>query len=168
MIRLKDVLLESAGFEHSAGIIVFHRCPKDGIKYLLLHGDKIGWGFPKGHLDGDETAEEAARRETKEETGIIIDEVIPNFEEDISYILKFDFSKTPPEPIDTPINKIVTFYLGEAKSQEVKISHEHSEYKWVTYQEAQALLKFNNELLKKANKVIAWSKKKLHSEKVGK
>jgi len=160
MIRLKDVLLESSGFEHSAGIIVFHRCPKEGIKYLLLHGDKIGWGFPKGHLDGDETAEEAARRETKEETGISIDKLTPNFEEDITYMIKFDFSKTPPEPLEVPINKIVTFFLGETKSDKVELSHEHSKYIWATYQKAQTLLKFNNELLKKANKLIAWKKKK--------
>tara|TARA_B100000902_G_scaffold399091_1_gene468356 strand:- start:2288 stop:2770 length:483 start_codon:yes stop_codon:yes gene_type:complete len=160
MIRLKDVLLESGGFEHSAGIIVFHRCPKDGIKYLLLQGDKIGWGFPKGHLDGDETAEEAARRETKEETGIIIGELIPNFEEDVTYMMKFDFSKTPPEPLEIPTNKIVTFYLGETNSDKVELSHEHSKYAWATYQEAQKLLKFNNELLKKANKLLTWQKKK--------
>jgi 8-oxo-dGTP pyrophosphatase MutT (NUDIX family) len=27
-------------------------------------------GLPKGHLDGDETAEQAARREVAEETGV--------------------------------------------------------------------------------------------------
>ena len=30
-------------------------------------------GLPKGHLDGDETPQEAARREVGEETGVTVD-----------------------------------------------------------------------------------------------
>ncbi len=140
--------------EKSAGAIIFRKTP-NGIKYLLLFGDKIGWGFPKGHIDPGETPKETAIREIREETGIIIDQFIPNFEVYIQYDMKFDFSKTPPEPLEKPYKKLCIYYLSEVKNKEVQISHEHSKYVWATYKKAQSLLEFNKDLLKKANRMIS-------------
>ena len=141
--------------EKSAGAIIFRRTPT-GIKYLLLFGDKIGWGFPKGHIDGDELPIETARREIEEETGIIIDRFIPNFEVYTQYDMKFDFSKTPPEPLAKPYKKLCVYYLAEVPiGQNVKLSHEHEKYVWATYSSAQELLKFNKDILKKANGMIS-------------
>lgn len=42
----------------------------DDVSYLLIRDGHRNWGFPKGHLDGDEGAEAAARREIAEETGL--------------------------------------------------------------------------------------------------
>ena len=142
--------------EKSAGAIIFRKTPS-GIKYLLLFGDKIGWGFPKGHIDPGETPKETAMREIKEETGITIEKFIPNFEVYTQYKITHDFSKTPPLelPKEKHINKVCVFYLSEVKSKEVTISHEHEKYAWVTYKKAQGLLKFNNDLLKKANRMIS-------------
>ena len=81
--------------EKSAGAIIFRKSNK-GLQYLLLFGDKIGWGFPKGHIDGEETPKATAIREIEEETGIIIDKFIPNFEVYTQYKITHDFSKTPP------------------------------------------------------------------------
>ena len=59
-----------AELEVSAGGIVFRRVPGEGARYLLIRDSYRNWGFPKGHLEGDESPAEAAARETAEETGL--------------------------------------------------------------------------------------------------
>jgi 8-oxo-dGTP pyrophosphatase MutT (NUDIX family) len=59
-----------AELEVSAGGIVFRRGPGEGAKYLLIRDSYSNWGFPKGHLEGNESPAEAALRETVEETGL--------------------------------------------------------------------------------------------------
>ena len=49
----------------SYGVIPVHNG-----KFLLLKQNKGHWGFPKGHKEGNETDEECALRELKEESGI--------------------------------------------------------------------------------------------------
>ena len=78
MKKLKQILKEIKAEHKSAGAIVYHIL-EDEVKYLLLFGGKIGWGFPKGGIDEGETPKDAAIRETKEETGISSLEFIPNF-----------------------------------------------------------------------------------------
>jgi 8-oxo-dGTP pyrophosphatase MutT (NUDIX family) len=41
-----------------------------GTVALVKKRDRTRWGFPKGHVEGNETDEEAARREIQEETGL--------------------------------------------------------------------------------------------------
>jgi 8-oxo-dGTP pyrophosphatase MutT (NUDIX family) len=59
-----------AELEVSAGGIVFRRVPGEGPTYLLIRDSYNNWGFPKGHLEGDESPADAAKRETAEETGL--------------------------------------------------------------------------------------------------
>jgi 8-oxo-dGTP pyrophosphatase MutT (NUDIX family) len=59
-----------AELEVSAGGIVFRRVPGGAPKYLLIRDSYNNWGFPKGHLEGDESPADAAQRETAEETGL--------------------------------------------------------------------------------------------------
>jgi 8-oxo-dGTP pyrophosphatase MutT (NUDIX family) len=59
-----------AELEVSAGGIVFRRVPGQAPKYLLIRDSYNNWGFPKGHLEGDESPAQAALRETAEETGL--------------------------------------------------------------------------------------------------
>lgn len=56
--------------EVSAGGIVFRRDPDGTPRFLLIRDSYRHWGFPKGHLEDEETPSEAARRETHEETGL--------------------------------------------------------------------------------------------------
>ena len=55
--------------EHSAGAVLYTE--KNGELQFVLVVEKSGYcGFPKGHLEGDETEEQAALREILEETNI--------------------------------------------------------------------------------------------------
>ena len=51
-MKLVEVMKEIA--EQSAGIIVYRVNSEGIIEFLLLNGDAIGWGFPKGHVDKGE------------------------------------------------------------------------------------------------------------------
>lgn len=140
--------------EKSAGAIIFRKS-NIGIQYLLLFGDKIGWGFPKGHIEENETPKDAAVREVEEETGISITHFITNFEAYTQYDMTHDYRFTPPKKLKESYEKSVVFYLSEvAKSQNVTLSNEHEKYVWATYTAAQELLKFNNDTLKDANGII--------------
>lgn len=59
-----------ARIETSAGGVVFRRAPAD-VRVLLIRDPYENWGLPKGHLEADETPEQAALREVAEETGLV-------------------------------------------------------------------------------------------------
>ena len=88
--------------ELSAGCVVYKK--DDPVKYLLLHYEADHWDFPKGHVEANESNEQAALREVKEETGIEDANLIPGFKESISYYYKQQ-SQT--------IFKEVVFFLAE-------------------------------------------------------
>ena len=55
----------------AAGGVVIRRNSEGVLESLLVqHIEHKGWGFPKGHLDADETPDQAALREVEEETGV--------------------------------------------------------------------------------------------------
>lgn len=56
--------------EVSAGGIVFRRDADGTPRFLLIRDSYRHWGFPKGHLEDEETPAQAALRETREETGL--------------------------------------------------------------------------------------------------
>ncbi|MEO8031905.1 MAG: NUDIX domain-containing protein, partial [Gemmatimonadota bacterium] len=56
--------------EVSAGGVIFRRGPDRDLKFLLIRDSYDNWGFPKGHLEGEETPAQAAMRESEEETGL--------------------------------------------------------------------------------------------------
>lgn len=59
--------------EITSGAVVYRK-NNGKIEYLLLESQNKGhfWGFPKGHVEGDETLEETAKREIKEETQLVL------------------------------------------------------------------------------------------------
>ncbi len=55
----------------AAGGVVWRRGPGGPLEVLLVHRPRYDdWSFPKGKLEGDEAAVEAALREVLEETGL--------------------------------------------------------------------------------------------------
>ncbi|RAC94184.1 DNA mismatch repair protein MutT, partial [Burkholderia multivorans] len=66
--------------ETSAGGIVVDFSSQDlsvAVIARLNRAGRLEWCLPKGHLEGEETAAEAARREVEEETGILGQVICP-------------------------------------------------------------------------------------------
>lgn len=59
-----------ARIEISAGGVIRRRAGSAGFEILVIKDSYGNWGFPKGHVEGDESPEEAALRESQEETGL--------------------------------------------------------------------------------------------------
>ena len=59
--------------EITSGAVVYRKNNGE-IEYLLLESQNKGhfWGFPKGHVEGNETLVETAKREIKEETQLVL------------------------------------------------------------------------------------------------
>jgi len=128
----------------SCGAIVFYK-DGDKIEFLLLKYPNY-WGFPKGESEEGESEIETAKREIKEETNLDV-EFIPGFrrEYEYSYWLKGKL-----------IKKRAVFFLARAKNKDVKISWEHEDYKWLPFEEAIKLLKYEEDKknLKEAYEII--------------
>ena len=132
--------------EISAGIVLF-REDSDKKMFLLLHYPSGHWDFIKGRIEKNELPKQAAIRESGEETGITDIEFIEGFEEKIQYSYQFD-GKT--------IRKEVVFFLAKTKTSDVKISHEHSNYIWLEFNEALQKTTYQNakNLLIKSKKLV--------------
>ena len=120
--------------ETSSGVVLFRK-ENEKILFLLLHYPSGHWDFVKGKMEKGESTHETAIRETKEETGIIDTKFLDNFEEWIEYDFQFEGEL---------VHKKVVFFLGETKTKNVKISHEHLNYTWMDYAEAMEKTTFNN------------------------
>lgn len=56
--------------ELSAGGVIYRRGSGGSLEILLIRDSYGNWGFPKGHVEGDESPVAAALRECREETGL--------------------------------------------------------------------------------------------------
>lgn len=133
--------------EKSAGAVVFHRAAPGNragqVEYLLLRASH--WEFPKGLVDAHESEQDAAVREVREETGLEIT-LVPNFRETIQYFYRRKESAAL-------VKKQVIYFLGEAQGRDHRISWEHQEARWATYDQALELVQYENarDILSKAH-----------------
>lgn len=128
------------GREISAGVILVRNNPRR--EYLLLdYGSH--WDFPKGHIEPGEDPQTTAARELQEETGIRDARIVPGFKESMRYFYR---------KAGEGMLKVVIFFLAETPTGEVTLSHEHSGYVWLPYEDALKRLTFKNarDLLAKA------------------
>ena len=58
--------------EKSCGAVVF-TVIDSSIKYVIVESKEGYFGFPKGHVEKNETEKETALREIREETGLNVD-----------------------------------------------------------------------------------------------
>ncbi|MBT3641772.1 MAG: NUDIX domain-containing protein [Euryarchaeota archaeon] len=104
---------------------------------LLLQYPQGHWSFPKGHIeDDDEDHHSTALRELIEETGI--KEII--IDENWNFRTEYTFKRKGKE-----IPKQVFWFLAETDELEVKLSHEHTNYLWLNFEDCEKQLTFSQE-----------------------
>ena len=132
--------------EESAGI-VFFRKTQNGINFLLLNYPSGHWDLVKDHVENNEKPQDAAIRESKEETGITDIKFIDGFEERIEYYFKYN---------KEDIHKKVTFFLSETEQKKIILSHEHLDFIWLDFDEAMKKITFETakSVVKKANDLL--------------
>ncbi len=99
------------------------------------------WQVVSGGGEDDETPLQAARREANEEAGLSLD----------TAFIQLESMVTLPAPqaagmLWGPEVLVVPEYAfgADAAGQEIVLSEEHTEYRWVDYETAQQLLRFDS------------------------
>lgn len=78
--------------EKSCGAVIY-RISGEALEFLAIKSKINGhWGFPKGHMEKDETEKETAKREVLEETGLSII-ILDEFRAEIEYKLEGNIIK---------------------------------------------------------------------------
>lgn len=133
----------------SAGIVIIRKTDNiiDGvIQYnVLLMRAYNYWDFPKGGIEENETALQAAIREVKEESGIT--DLTFKFGEQFYTTEKYGKNK-----------KTVTYFIAETKELNVVMGisptlgrPEHNEYRWLSFNDARMLT------IDRITKVLNWA-----------
>lgn len=108
-------------------------------KILILKNSKGTWDLPGGRVQRNESDLNAGKREVQEETGIVS-------LDNITYVTSF------PGQIRISLNQqhdcglIYSFYKASIGDQAIKLSDEHMDYKWISFEE---IVKYLGELFGK-------------------
>lgn len=129
-------------------IFPFHISEK-GIEYAIFHrSDADWWQAISGGGEEGEVVIESAKREAWEEAGISKDSL---------YIKLDTINSIPAEVFADSIYWSKNIYVipencygVEIIDKQLKLSHEHTEYKWMNYDDAISYLKWDG------NKVALW------------
>lgn len=144
--EIKRIQREKANWQLSCGAVIYHM--DRNVPYFLLLKYPTYWGFVKGTVEPGETEEQTINRETAEEAGIYDLQIFPHFRNVQRYFYRFEGKL---------IRKEAVYLLAKTESWTVRISHEHENYRWCTFEEAVQLvkrIKANVILLKKAKSFI--------------
>lgn len=120
----------NSGRRLSSGVVVVH-LTANGVRFLLLRAFNH-WDFPKGMVEDGEDALGAAIREVEEETTLTG--------------LRFEWGEAFVETGPYARGKVARYYLGRTEETHVELPvnpeigrAEHSEFRWVSYDEAMKL-----------------------------
>lgn len=124
--------------EKSCGAILIRNTEQ--LQVLVIRQNDGHWGFPKGHVEKDETEQETACREVQEETGLEIS-IREGFREETHYC---------PRP---GVFKDVIYFMAEPIGGVEHMQEEEiRDLKWLNVIDALAVLTYGNDvaLLKSA------------------
>lgn len=113
----------------SCGVLVF-RTVNNAKQFLLMKHREHRYDLPKGHVENNETEQQTALRELREETGITQDDITldPKFRYEEKYTCTY--ARFPGKKI----NKTLVIFLGELKDTKKKIEvTEHVDFVWMDW-----------------------------------
>ena len=141
--------------EHSSGGVLVRQ--RDGEKHVCLvqiptRGGNPSWRLPKGSIEEGETPEDAALRETREETGChgeILSEL-----SDVEYW----YTRRDDESGDRiRVRKIVDFFLMKYTSGDIADhDHEVDEVAWYSFSDALGTISYDAERRVLQEAIHAW------------
>ncbi|MGB4432692.1 MAG: NUDIX pyrophosphatase [Bacillota bacterium] len=121
-------------------VFVFCKAPSFKVLILKRTPNRSGYWQPVcGGVDSGEELIEAALREIVEETGI----------ENIKSIIDLEYTFTYKESKNGVLMHMQDFCFAVEVENivDIKLSDEHEEYKWCSYSEAKAYLKWEHNLI---------------------
>ena len=120
--------------ERSYGVIPVAKGPRDSLLFLVVQHLEGHWSFSKGRALGEETYEETALRELREETGISECRLMPS----ISFSDHYAFSRN-----GHVISKDVKYFVGKVRKQPVVLeANKIKDYRWAPFKEAVHLITY--------------------------
>lgn len=129
--------------EKSCGAIILKEQCKE-LKVLLLKHNAGHWAFAKGHVEGNETEEQTALREIKEETSLDV-RLDTNFRTTVRY-----------SPMENVEKEVVYFLAYKTEGNETPQLEEISQMKWLNLEEAMNTVTYekDKEILEKVEKYL--------------
>lgn len=112
-------------YDRSYGCVII-----ENNKILLIKHQKGHWGFPKGHMEKDETPMQTAIREVKEETNI-----------DVEILSKKEYTEI--YTTQEGVNRKVVFFIAKKIGGKLKPQESEVEIvKWFNFEEAMQTLTY--------------------------
>ncbi len=116
-----------------------YQLTEEGVSYCVFRrADSATWQFIAGGGEDGETPEEAAIREIREEGGVHVTKVLPLTS--MCYIPVCHFPKRRQYLWPETLYVVPEYAFAFACTEEVHLSREHTDYAWLSYEEASARL----------------------------
>ena len=119
-------------FEKSCGAVIY-RSIDGNIEFLIVsHRNDGHWGFPKGHVEKNESEEQTSIREVFEETGLRVN-LIYGFRVSVEYLIKQETMKE------------VVYFLTQIQDEIINIEiDEIADYKWSSFQNTKQIISYES------------------------